>query len=47
VPDLGEYAVEVLLAYGVSLALIASLIGLSWRRYVRVRTALEEVEKNG
>ena len=46
-PDLGEYAVEVLAAYGVSLALLLVIIGMSWRRYVRVRAALEEIEKNG
>ena len=47
VPDLGKYAVEVLAAYGVSLALLVVIVGLSWRRYVRVRAALERVEKNG
>ena len=46
-PDLGDYAVEVLSAYAVSILLIGSLIVLSWRRYARVRAALEEVEKNG
>lgn len=46
-PDLGQYAFEVLAAYGVSLALIAALIGVSWRRYTRVRAALKEVEDNG
>ncbi|MEJ6402347.1 heme exporter protein CcmD [Yoonia sp. 2307UL14-13] len=46
-PDLGEYAVEVLLAYAGSLALLLAIVGLSWRRYVRVRAALERVEKHG
>ena len=46
-PDLGEYAVEVLSAYVVSIALLAIIIALSWRRYTRVRAALEEAEKNG
>lgn len=46
-PDLGQYAVEVLSAYAVSIALLTAIIGLSWRRYVRVRAELEEVEKNG
>lgn len=46
-PDLGKYAVEVLAAYGVSILLLAILIGVSWRRYVRIRAALEQVEKNG
>ena len=46
-PDLGNYAVEVTAAYVVSIVLLALIVGLSWRRYTRVRTALEEVEKNG
>ena len=46
-PDLGNYAVEVISAYVVSIALILIIVGLSWRRYTRIRAALEEVEKNG
>lgn len=46
-PDLGQYAFEVLAAYGISLALIAGLIGVSWRRYTHVRAALKKIEKNG
>lgn len=46
-PDLGEYAVEVLAAYGVSILLLLAIVAISWRRYVRVRAALEAVEKNG
>lgn len=46
-PDLGNYAVEVTAAYIVSIALLALIVGVSWRRYARVRAALEEVEKNG
>ncbi|MFN3661735.1 heme exporter protein CcmD [Yoonia sp.] len=46
-PDLGNYAVEVVSAYIVSIALILIIVGQSWRRYTRVRAALEEVEKNG
>ena len=46
VPDLGTYAVEVLSAYAVSIALLVGVVGLSWRRYVRVRAALEQAEKN-
>ncbi len=46
-PDLGAYAVEVTAAYAVSILLLAAIVGLSWRRYVRVRAALEKVEKNG
>lgn len=44
-PDLGKYAGEVLAAYGISLALIAVLVAVSLRQYVRVRTALREVEE--
>ena len=46
-PDLGNYAFEVTAAYLVSIALILVIIGVSWRRYVRVRATLQEVEKNG
>lgn len=46
-PDLGEYTIEVLSAYGVSMVLLAGLVWLSWRRYAKVRAALEKVEKNG
>ena len=46
-PDLGDYAVEVLSAYAVSIVLIAAIIGLSWRRYAKVRAALEKVERDG
>jgi heme exporter protein D len=46
-PDLGRYAVEVLSAYAVSIALLVIIVGASWRRYLRVRAALAEVEKNG
>ncbi len=43
-PELGKYAAEVLGAYGVTLALLAGLVGLSWARAVRVRRALERME---
>ena len=46
-PDLGSYAVEVISAYIVSIVLLAVIVALSWRRYIRVRAALEEIEKNG
>ena len=46
-PDLGAYAVEVTAAYVVTIVLLAAIVGLSWRRYVRVRAALAEVEKDG
>lgn len=43
-PDLGKYAFAVLSAYGVSLALIVALVGLTLRRSRRVRAALRDVE---
>ena len=46
-PDLGDYAIEVLSAYAVSILLRVILVWLSWRRYAKVRAALEKVEKNG
>ena len=46
-PDLGDYAIEVLSAYMVSILLLVGIVWLSWRRYTRVRAALDEVEKNG
>lgn len=46
-PDLGSYAFEVISAYIVSIVLLAVIVALSWRRYIRVRAALEEIEKNG
>lgn len=44
-PDLGRYAVEVTLAYAVSLVLIAGIIWTSVRRYRRVKAELEAVER--
>ena len=43
-PDLDRYAGTVLGAYGVTLALLALLVGLSWWRAVRVRRRLAVVE---
>ncbi len=43
-PDLGQYAAEVTLAYIGSLALLAGLIGLSWRQARLSRQRLEEAE---
>ena len=43
--ELGKYAVEVLSAYGVSLLLLLGLTGWSWRRYHRVKTDMERVER--
>ena len=50
-PDLGKYAVEVISAYGVSLALLVILVVVSWRQSRLVRRRLQDVEdrrrKNG
>ncbi len=43
-PELGKYAVEVLSAYGVSLLLLAALLGLTLRRGRAARRALERAE---
>ncbi len=43
-PDLGRYAVAVLSAYGLSLALIGALVALVVWRGARVRRALAEAE---
>lgn len=49
-PELGKYAVEVALAYGVSLVLLAGIVALSVSQGRKVRKALEDTEarrKNG
>lgn len=43
-PELGNYAFEVLLAYGISLVLILALCGTSIVRARRVTKALREIE---
>ena len=45
IPDLGTYAVEVLSAYGVSLALLLGLAGWSWRRHRAVKAEMERAER--
>ena len=45
--DLGKYAVEVASAYAVSLTLLVWIVAISWRRYVKVRAELEQVERDG
>lgn len=45
IPDLGKYAFVVLASYGVSLALLAVIIGLSLWRSREVRRHLEEIEQ--
>ncbi|MGJ8545725.1 MAG: heme exporter protein CcmD [Sulfitobacter sp.] len=44
-PDLGKYAAEVLAAYGVSLALLAALVGLTLRSGRRAKAALKSIEE--
>ena len=43
-PDLGQYAYEVTLAYVGSIALLAGIVVLSWRQARRSRQALDEAE---
>lgn len=43
-PDLGKYAAEVLTAYGVSLAALGLIIGLSVLRSRRIKRALAKEE---
>ncbi|MEM6478144.1 MAG: heme exporter protein CcmD [Pseudomonadota bacterium] len=47
--DLGQYAFEVLAAYGASFALLGAVVATTLIRARRVRRALEEAEarKNG
>lgn len=42
--DLGKYAFVVLSSYGVTLTLLAALIGLTFWRSARIKTALAEIE---
>lgn len=44
IPDLGEYTVEVLAAYAVSIAMLVVIVALSMRRSAKVRAQLQEVE---
>lgn len=44
-PALGEYAAEVLMAYGGSLVLLLGIAGMSWRRFRHVREEMERVER--
>ena len=48
-PDLGQYAAEVTLAYLGSLALLTGIIGLSWWQARTSRRRLEDAEgrRNG
>ena len=44
IPDLGNYATEVLTAYALSVGLLVGLVALSLRRSRKVRAQLAEVE---
>lgn len=43
-PELGKYAATVLSSYGVTLALLGLLVGLTFWRGARVKAALREIE---
>ena len=43
-PDLGDYAAEVLSAYAVSALLLVGMAWWSWRRWRRVRADMERIE---
>ena len=40
-PDLGKYATEVLLSYGVTILLVVGLVWVSWRQSVAAKRRLE------
>ena len=44
-PELGKHTATVLVAYGVTLLLLAGIVALTLWRGARVRRALEEVEQ--
>lgn len=46
-PDLGTYAFEILMSYGISLGLLGALICVSILQSKRVKAALQQVENNG
>lgn len=43
-PDLGTYATEVLLSYGVTILLVVGLVWVSWRQAVAAKRRLEALE---
>jgi heme exporter protein D len=43
-PELGRYAVEVTLAYAVTLGLLALLVGWIWARGRKTRQQLQQIE---
>jgi heme exporter protein D len=44
IPDLGNYAAEVMAAYGLSILLLVAIVVVSLRRGRKVRTQLADVE---
>jgi heme exporter protein D len=45
IPDLGQYAFEVTLAYAGSLVLLAALVALSWAQARASKRLLDETEE--
>ena len=45
-PDLGPYAFEILMSYGISLGLLVGLIGLSILQARKMKAALERIEND-
>ena len=43
-PDLGKYAAEVLLSYGVTIGLLLVLVLVSWRQSIAAKRELERLE---
>lgn len=46
-PDLGRYAFEILMSYGISFGLLGALIGISLWQSRQMKIALERIENNG
>lgn len=47
IPDLGTYSGPVLWSYAVSILLLTALVVLSWRRAVKMKSDLQEIENKG
>ena len=45
IPDLGKYAIDVLSAYVIALALLFALVAFSLRQSAKARADLERAEK--
>jgi len=46
-PDLGKYAFEVMMSYGIGLGLIGVLVLWTWVQARRAKAALARIEKDG